>query len=190
MVNLNANREKWRSAAELHLRVLLKDAESNGVEIAHGNLNLPRGGHLRYFSASAAAGQNCTMRQGGESSATGFDANSGSLCKNKHMAPFSTTERVAVLLPGWAGGIGMYACALPYLVRDFDVVYCIDLPGMGLSRRDPFSGMGAAISQSTRFFSTRLEAGIAALHRRDVRFAQARHRVLGANSFGGNIAVE
>lgn len=98
--------------------------------------------------------------------------------------------RVIVLLPGWGAGIAVFAALLPALVDQFEVVYCIDLPGMGLSTRPAFPRMYDGIAASVAFFTNAIKSGLHELSISDARFRTARTRTLVAHSFSAIIAVE
>ncbi len=164
---------RWYPAALESQRAVFAHAEDNGVAISEGRLQCGDE-FLNYVTATPIVGGSARSKR------MAARVHELEVCVPGCHRPLG---RVLVMMASWGGGIGLFARVLPALMDHFEVIYCIDFPGMGLSSRwAPDSGLSSVqiVNEYGRLFSL----GFDSLASRDNRFKFARTRVLAVHSMG------
>lgn len=199
----------WFEEALEAQRKVFSYSETNGVSISEGRLSIGIQGHfVNYIVAKGSSGTEALDLR--LAVRTGMKNNSyvppqsavrgGRRLGGEVLYRPGTTAvegrplgRVLVLLASWGTGIGTFSQCLPALVDHFEAVYCLDLPGMGLSSRwypdnasDDVSPI--AIDVATEFDNA-LAFALNQLAELDATYKIARTRVLAAHSLSCGIAA-
>ena len=170
---------RWYNAALTAQRSAFEYAEANGCLISEGRLYCGGGSgdFLNYITAKAFPSDSAR--------ATRYAVRKGEL---DSIAPgcHRPLGRVLVLIASWGSGIGLFSPCLPALVDYFEVIYCIDMAGMGLSSRwVPSTSVNEYwIEQGKMFTAAFRHLGVL-----DSRFKLARTRVLGVHSMGNQFVL-
>jgi len=156
-------------------RALFEHAQRNGVDIREGRLEYGHEGeYLNYIVATARPGAEWRKLRDVARGASGRPkfhsdaANDNDININNDAENGNGPTRIGVMLPGWGSGVSLYTYILPAIVDSFREIYCVDLPGMGLSSRPAFPSISDGPDASVAYFCAVLNSAFGNLFAQEV----------------------
>lgn len=174
----------WYSDALNAQRLLFAEAENQGVSISEDRIGTGEN-FVNIVTATAAPGEaNRKLRRAARTGPI-YEQLETMYRPGTVAIEGRPVGRVLVLLAGAGSGIGLFAYILPALVDYYEAIWCVDLPGFGLSARWAPTPGSVLLDYAYQLRTVMVE-----LERQEPLFRTARTRVLAAHSTAAVIAVE